>query len=132
MKPMEPFVKKWYDYLETGKIMGTRCKKCGAYEFPPLPVCNTCCSTDLEWVEMDDHGEMIAFSADIIVNPIFEKYGQKLFALVKLSAGPTFVSWLLGTGLDQQEELFKKLPIPVKMEIQKRDKYSYPVFKIVS
>ena len=80
---------------------------------------------------MDGHGEMVSFSADIIVNPLFEQYGQKLFALVKLAQGPTFVSWLMGIGLEKQMELFAKLPIPVKMEIQKRDKYSYPVFRIV-
>lgn len=130
MKPMEAYVKKWYDFLETGRIMGMKCKHCGSYEFPPVPVCNNCCSTDLEWVEMDGRGQMVSISANVMVDPIFAEYGQKVVALVKLSEGPTFISWLEGVGLDQQGELFKQLPIPVKLEVQKRDKYSYPVFRI--
>ncbi len=131
MKPIEPIVKKWYSYLDEGKIMGLRCKHCGSYEFPPVPVCNRCNATDLEWVEMSGKGVMESFSADIIVNPLFQQYGQKLVALVRLAEGPTLTSWLMDAGLDQQDELFQRLPIPVRMEVQKRDKYSYPVFRIV-
>ena len=130
MKTMEAYVKKWYDFMDSGRIMGMRCKNCGAFEFPPVPVCNACCSTDVEWVEMSGKGTIVSLSADIIVDPVYAEYGQQAVGLVQLAEGPTFISWLEGVGVDQIDSLFEKLPIPVKMIIQKREKYSFPVFKI--
>ncbi len=131
MKPMEAYVKKWYDFLASGKLMGTRCKRCGSYEFPPVPVCNCCSGTDMEWAEISGNGKMVSFSANILVDPPFAEYGPTVNAIVQLSEGPTFISWLVGTGLEKQPELFLKLPVDVKMEVQKRDKYCYPVFRVV-
>lgn len=131
MKPMEPYVKKWYDYLDAGKLMGMKCKHCGSYEFPPVPVCNSCSGTDLEWAEMSGEGKLVSFSANILVDPPFAEYGPTLQGVIQLSEGPTFISWIVGTGLDQEADLFQKLPVAVKMEIQARDKYKYPVFRIV-
>lgn len=51
---MEPIVKKYYDGLEKGKILGRRCKKCGHIEFPPYLCCNACGGLDTEWVTMND------------------------------------------------------------------------------
>jgi acetyl-CoA C-acetyltransferase len=130
MKPMEAYIKKWYDSLDADQIMGIRCKHCGTVEFPPVPVCNNCCSTDVEWVEMNREGQMVSISANVMVDPLFAAYGQKVIALVRLAEGPTFLSWLEGVTLDEQADLFEKLPVKVKMEVQKRDKYSYPVFRI--
>ncbi|HEX2980986.1 MAG TPA: zinc ribbon domain-containing protein [Anaerolineaceae bacterium] len=130
MKPMEAYVKKWYDFLADGQIMGIRCKRCGTIEFPPIPVCNHCCSTDVEWVEVNREGQMVSLSANVMVDPLFAEYGQKIIALVRLADGPSFMSWLEGVALDEQGTLFDKLPVKVKMEVQKRDKYSFPVFRI--
>ncbi len=130
MKPMEAYVKKWYDALEEGRIMGMKCKRCGAYEFPPVPVCNSCSGTDLEWVEMKGEGEMVSFSATTLVDPVFAEYGPTLNAVVQLVEGPTFISWLVGSSIGQENEIYRKLPALVKMEIHKREKYKYPVFRI--
>jgi len=130
MIKMEPSVKKWYDFLENGKIMGMRCKRCGAYEFPPVPVCNHCSSTDLEWVEMSGSGKLVSFTAMLMVDPPFANFGPQICGYVKLKEGPTFISWLVGTGLEEQAELYDRMPVDVIAEIQQRDKYKFPVFRI--
>lgn len=131
MITMQPYVKKWYDFLDEGKFMGTRCKRCGSYEFPPLPICNSCSSTDMEWVEMSGVGKMVSFSANFIVDPPFADFGPSLHAVVELAEGPTFISWILGVDFEQQAELFEKLPLDVKMVVHTRGKYKYPVFELV-
>ncbi len=131
MITMEPYVKKWYDFLNEGKLMGTRCKRCGTYEFPPLPVCNCCTGTEMEWVELSGKGKMVSFSANLIVDPPFTAYGPSIDAVVELAEGPHFISWLMGVSLDQQAEMFNRLPLEVTMEIHAREKYKYPVFRIV-
>lgn len=55
-------VNDFVDYLEQGKVMGTRCKKCGAVHFPPRADCAECFSSDMEWFEVSGTGELLSFS----------------------------------------------------------------------
>ncbi len=49
-------------YLEQGSIMGTRCKKCGIYFFPPRADCYQCLSSDMDWFEVSGAGKLVAYS----------------------------------------------------------------------
>ena len=49
-------------YLEQGKIMGTKCKKCGLQFFPPRADCFQCFSSDMEWFEVTGNGKLMAYS----------------------------------------------------------------------
>ena len=48
--------------LEQGKIMGTKCNKCGLQFFPPRADCYQCLSSDIEWFEVSGTGKLMAFS----------------------------------------------------------------------
>lgn len=50
------------DYLEQGKVEGTKCKKCGAVFFPPRADCYKCFSSDMEWFEVSDPGKLLSFT----------------------------------------------------------------------
>ena len=50
------------DYLENGKVMGTRCKECGLAFFPPRSDCYKCLPGDMEWFEVSGTGKLITFS----------------------------------------------------------------------
>ena len=49
---MTAITKQWYDYLEQGRLMGLKCKRCGTVHFPPYPICRECSGMDMEWVEV--------------------------------------------------------------------------------
>ncbi|UCF72667.1 MAG: Zn-ribbon domain-containing OB-fold protein [Deltaproteobacteria bacterium] len=49
-------------YLEEGKVMGTRCKECGAIYFPPRSDCFRCLRSDTEWFEISGTGRLLSFS----------------------------------------------------------------------
>jgi uncharacterized OB-fold protein len=49
-------------YLEEGKVMGTRCKECGAIYFPPRSDCCRCLRSDTEWFEISGTGKLLSFS----------------------------------------------------------------------
>lgn len=49
-------------YLEQGKVMVTRCKKCGAVFSPPKMDCSQCLSSDMEWIEPRGKGKLISFT----------------------------------------------------------------------
>jgi uncharacterized OB-fold protein len=49
-------------YLEAGKIMATRCKKCGATYFPPKADCPSCLSSEVEWFEVAGEGKLRSYT----------------------------------------------------------------------
>ncbi len=133
MKLYETVVKKWYDALEEGKLVGFKCKRCNAYEFPPVYCCNNCSSTDMEWSEISGNGKMIDF---VLPNAMTAKpYNDHLMPYcmgsVELEEGPFFSALVCGVSKKNKQEMNKKLPIPVKMEIEQRDGFKTVIFRIV-
>ena len=55
-------VNDFIGYLEKGKVMATKCKKCGMAFFPPRADCSGCLSSDMDWVEVAGEGTLLTFS----------------------------------------------------------------------
>ncbi len=55
-------VNDFIDYLEQGKVMGTRCKGCGALFFPPRADCYKCLGNDMDWFEVSGTGKLVTYS----------------------------------------------------------------------
>jgi len=49
-------------YLEQGKVMATRCRKCGASYFPPKMDCPKCLLSDVEWFEIGGKGRLATYT----------------------------------------------------------------------
>lgn len=124
-------LKTWYDSLRDGKILGLKCSRCGEVEFPPVPVCNHCSCTDLEWVEM--RGEATANTLSIVPfgnRPFFDEPMICLF--VTTDEGNQFASWLEDVPVTEAENLIEKLPFKVTMTIKEMagGKLHYPAFRL--
>ncbi|MGD8521424.1 MAG: Zn-ribbon domain-containing OB-fold protein [Desulfobacterales bacterium] len=50
------------DYLEKGRVMGTRCLDCGFNFFPPRSDCYQCLSSNMEWFEITGAGKLVTYS----------------------------------------------------------------------
>ncbi|MGD8506848.1 MAG: Zn-ribbon domain-containing OB-fold protein [Candidatus Bathyarchaeota archaeon] len=55
---VEDFVK----YLERGKIMATRCRRCGQLYFPPRADCPDDLSTDMKWEELSGRCKLLTYT----------------------------------------------------------------------
>jgi uncharacterized OB-fold protein len=55
-------VNDFVDYLEKGKVMGTRCKDCGLQFFPARADCYQCLTSNMEWFEVSGTGKLITYS----------------------------------------------------------------------
>ena len=55
-------VNDFIDYLEKGKVMGTRCVDCGQVFFPPRVDCYKCLSSNVEWFVISGKGKLITYS----------------------------------------------------------------------
>jgi uncharacterized OB-fold protein len=52
---------EFVSYLEQGKVMGTKCKKCHAKYFPPQADCPRCVASTMEWFEVKGEGRLLSF-----------------------------------------------------------------------
>ena len=53
---------EFIDFLEDGKVKGTRCKDCGLVFFPPRADCYKCLASNVEWFEVSGSGKLVTYS----------------------------------------------------------------------
>jgi uncharacterized OB-fold protein len=72
-------VDKFAEYLQKGKLMGTKCKKCGEIYFPPRADCLKCMDDKFEWVEYSGNGTL---NAPYTIGIVDLKEGGRLLAWI--------------------------------------------------
>lgn len=131
---LEKVVQKFYDGLEEGRILGRKCPKCGAVEFPPVYACNTCGSLETEWVELSGKAVMksIVLPAALSSKPEYKKLGKFAYGEIELEEGACFNGAVKGINKKKRQEIMDtgKLPVPVHAEIFQRDGYKTVVFAL--
>ncbi|MGC9208924.1 MAG: Zn-ribbon domain-containing OB-fold protein [Nitrososphaeria archaeon] len=96
------------------RLIGSRCRKCGAEYYPPVRVCRKCGSTELDEVEMPRTGTIVSYTK-LTEPPVdFKDYAPIYLALVRLDNGVT----VLGQIADPVEEEIK-IGARVRMTIRK-------------
>lgn len=130
MEKFEPIVKTYYDALEQGKILARRCKSCGAYMYPPMPICQECSSTDTEWTELSGEGKLLTVGTlnSHHIWPSVQKYLPVRWGEIQLLEGPCITGMVI--GIDDEEETAARLPIPVKAEIIQDDGFKTVIFRL--
>ena len=131
----ELIVKKFYDALEEGKILGRKCTKCGHVEFPPYLACNECGNLDTEWCEISGKAVATQFVpvAFAFAEPAFaESVGDYVQATVKPEDSDEYNTCVLGVKSEpgRVAELNAKLPVPVKPVIVQQDGYKMVFWKL--
>jgi uncharacterized OB-fold protein len=129
---LEPVVRTFYEELEKGRIMGRRCKRCGAVEFPPVLACNSCSGTDMEWIEISGRAKMTSLIMPSVLSTKPETIDLMPFCLacVEIEEGPAVNALVRGVTKKNRSELLEKMPVPVKAEIVQRDGYKTVVFAL--
>lgn len=119
-----PFSNVSYEqFLNEEKLMGSRCKKCGALFLPPRPICIKCYSTGMEWVEVKGSGKLVAFTC-IAVGPPFmieEGYDREhpyCSGVVELEEGVRITARVEGIDASKPETI--KIGTPVAVEFLHR------------
>ncbi len=90
---------QYKEALKEDRLLGLRCKQCGAYTVPPKKVCVECTSEDVEVVELSGKGKVQTFTV-IRVSP--EGFtAPYLVGLVGLDEGPWLMGNIVGVEPDQ-------------------------------
>ena len=87
-------VSKFVEYLEAGKISGTKCLDCGLIQFPPRAYCSKCFSTNFEWALLSCDSTLITFTRVEAAPASFKEQAPYLLGLAKFSEGPKVLAWI--------------------------------------
>jgi uncharacterized OB-fold protein len=94
-------INDFIDYLEQGKVMGTRCKGCGLTFFPPRADCYKCLGSDMDWFEVSGTGKLVSFSK-LEFAPV--GFGDDLpYAIALLDYGDYKVFGRIASDLPEEE-----------------------------
>lgn len=110
-------------HLEDHKLMGSRCKACGTQYLPPRSLCTECHGEELEWLEMEGEGELVAFTTiHIAPTAMLEAgYGRDkpyCTGIVKLTNGLSMSAQIVGVDASDPEGI--KIGTPVEVEYIER------------
>ncbi len=102
--------------LAEGKIMGTRCRACGALHLPPRPICPACLKADVEWLEFGKGGCLLAYSVIFVATTamIAEGFGRTnpyCTGIVKMEEGPAISAQILGVDVTHPEQITIGMPL---------------------
>ncbi len=126
MSEQQELTFKYYlDSLAAGKLVGSRCKKCGKIFVPPKIFCSECNGTEFEQAEFSGKGELATFSLVHVGTRYFASQGYKMrkpycFGVVKLEEGVHVSGHVVGPTQDWEfnPDNFK-VGMPVKVKILK-------------
>lgn len=109
------------EYLNEGKLMGSKCKKCGAAYLPPRPLCIKCQSNEMEWFQFKGRGKLVAFTAisvgpTIMVSEGFDRLNPYCSGIVELEEGPKISARILGVDARKPDSI--KVGTPMTVEFQ--------------
>jgi len=84
----ETKVRDFMKYLEEGKVAGTRCKKCQKVHFPPRADCDSCLSSEMEWVKLSGKCKLVTYTT-VHFAPVSFRYDVPyILAVAQLEEGP--------------------------------------------
>jgi uncharacterized OB-fold protein len=107
-------------YLNEGRLMGTRCESCGAVFLPPRPICLECHSSQMEWVEFSGKGKLTGFTiVHIAPTAMIEAgYGRDnpyCAGIVQLEDGPAISAQILGVDVNQPDEIVPGMALELSL-----------------
>ena len=117
-------IQSYLEYVNSKKLMGSKCKKCGAVDVPPRKLCIKCNSTDVDWIEMSGNGKIAAFSCISVGTTFMVEKGYSMkkpycFSVIKLDEGPMISGQLLGVDETKPDDI--KIETPVKIKFIETD-----------
>ena len=131
------YFKDYNEALKQDKLLGLKCKACGALTVPPKMACRQCASYDMEVVEVKGSGKIRTFTTVFVGAEGRESEVPYILVVVELDEGP----WIMGNleSIDPKSATMELVGKKVKMghKIFPGDKYSAgeaasPLFSLVN
>jgi uncharacterized OB-fold protein len=106
--------KPFWQAAKRGEILLQRCRDCGAYRFPPNPLCTECSSTAFDWKPVSGRGKVYSYVVfHRAYHPGFADDLPYAVACIELEEGPRLLSNIVGM---QPEQIRCDMPVEVVFE----------------
>ena len=110
--------KSFFTALDEGRLIGSRCKKCGYTAAPQRVICPKCHSDQMELIEFSGNGKLAAFTVIYVPSTEMQQAGYDnknpyCVGIVTLDEGPRVNGQILGLDLTHPEEI--QIDTPLKM-----------------
>lgn len=114
----------FWENLKQGKILATKCTKCGKLYFPPVTDCPDCMSSNLEWIELSNEAEIETFTHVVIRPTSFQQNKPYTVAIGKLKEGVRVLAWLTGFKLSEIK-VGMKVKLVTKITVEGNATYEF-------
>jgi uncharacterized OB-fold protein len=127
--------KEYNEALKENRLLGLKCRDCGAITIPPKMVCSHCAGSDLEVMQLKGSGRIRTFTTVFVASEGREAEVPYVIVIVELDEGP----WVMGNleGIDPKTASMELVGKKVNMgsQVFAGDKYSAgessrPVFSL--
>lgn len=119
--PETDLMGKFIEALRRGKLMGTKCNKCGKRHLPPRAHCK-CGSREVEWYEAPNRGKLFSYTIVTFPPDSMSKYAPYIVAIAELEDGSRLLAQI--TGVTPQT-LQVGLPVQVVSHQISQDRIAY-------
>ncbi len=115
-------------FISEKKLMGSKCRKCGALYAPPRPICLKCYSSEMEWVELRGKGKLVAFTVigvgpEPMVAAGYDRDHPYCSGIVELEEGPRISAQIVGVDATHPEDI--KIGTPLTLDFVERGKFAW-------
>jgi uncharacterized OB-fold protein len=97
--PETQLITRFVEELMNDRLMGTRCKKCGAKYLLPRAHCK-CGSAEMEWYEAPRRGKILTYTPVEIPPESMSKYAPYIVAIVELEDRTRLLAQLTGVTIN--------------------------------
>ena len=129
--------KDYNEALKENRLLGLKCRSCGAITALPKMVCRQCTGSDMDIIELKGTGKIRTFTTVYVASEGREDEIPYTIVMVELDVGP----WIMGNldGIEPAQANMELVGKKVKMgnKVFPGDKYSAgegtrPLFSIVN
>jgi uncharacterized OB-fold protein len=100
--------KSFQEFLGEHKLMGSRCRSCGALHLPPRALCPACYGEEMAWEEMPQEGKLVAFTTvhigpTAMIEAGYDRKNPYCVGIVELRDGSRISAQILGVDVTKPE-----------------------------
>jgi uncharacterized OB-fold protein len=112
-----PLGENFYKFCAEGRLMGVKCKRCGAINCPPRSICPKCLGDTFDWVELKGLGELLTYTIIHFPPSQFQALAPYAVGIIRLEQGPQLSGMIknvkpedLRIGMELQVDFETALP----------------------
>ena len=96
-----PTIQNFYNYCSERRLMGTKCKNCGAIMCQPRAICRTCLCDKFQWIEFEGRGKLLTYTIIHFPPTQFQALAPYAVGIVKLEEGPQLSTMIKNVKVEE-------------------------------